>query len=203
MLSRYTIFNKYFITSKLLFFLPFLFEDQLVKTCNCCDIGIPRILNCRYCARKNETECLNQVKYSSNNNNLDCQSSCPSNCKTVTYVISDEKSNHLDQSYYQQLRQIYFKNYYDSYLNGPIEEPFIYFFQDFYKFEFDGALRGDKDALHKISDCIVKLVINYKQLTTTYFEDTPSMTLTTLVCKLFVLIITLDKSILIYKSIYI
>lgn len=73
--------------------------DFYVKNCNCCDIHLPRINNKGYCASNNQSDCLDNIKSSTDAFYQSCVASCPQNCEKVSFSFFREKTS-MEMAYY-------------------------------------------------------------------------------------------------------
>ena len=159
------------------------YQEAVINTCNCYDIQFPQINNItKACYTFNDVSCVVYVNNLFAEEDIEriCNHSCPVPCTVVKYELSDHKSTFPTDFYYTQVMQqvkarvgLGFDD--GSYLGtGPLKRLYIfllnYYLLPNYKTQFVEGVKNN----------ILRVVINYDDLKLTYLEETPAITIETL-----------------------
>ena len=152
---------------------------------------MPRIRERDYCATKVQADCMYNVKYLSLSSREFCLSACPSSCNTIVFNYATQEATYpnihhldliLDKATYNQIYNITtpFTDILNKYIGGRIinNESELYQMDSHYVASYRYV---------NFRENLLKVTVNYKDLTTTHFEDQPQMVFTDLLGEIMIL----------------
>ena len=144
------------------------YQEIVINTCNCYDLEIPRIRNASVCFTDRELDCQLYVNTLFSTIKIDrlCNHSCPTECTSVRYDLSDHKSAFPTDFYFTQM------------ILRNQKRPFI---SDFTKQLYDLFNQNNKnDAFAKLKSKMLKVIVNYEDLRYVLIQDQKAMAFDTL-----------------------
>ena len=129
------------------------FQDRLIDKCKCSDIITPPIRNSAYCFTDVDIKCLKEyyAAFSTNDINAICDYACPEQCNVIDYALTTSSKSYFPNLIYLKDQQTSSKGY-----------------------MFPQNL-SDTDLTSFARQGFLKVIINYKNLYYTSFDDNPAM----------------------------